>query len=100
MFCIDASHASFKYLVGNRSIKVNEIITPQTMILRLLLVTGYQHLHKKNCTLFVVMMAGSGLKSAKKENGYIVQQTAMHRQGNHMINASSLELTLHKFGTV
>jgi hypothetical protein len=47
------------------------------------------------------MMAGSGLKSAKKkEKGYIVQQTAMHRQGNHMINASSLELTLHKFGTV
>jgi hypothetical protein len=48
----------------------------------------------------VVMMAGFGLKSAKKIKCYTVayKQTAMHRQGNHMINASQDSGTFHKFG--
>jgi hypothetical protein len=49
LHCIDAANAALKYLVGHKSIKVNEIITQkaETMIVRLLLVTG-QHQHKKN----------------------------------------------------
>ncbi len=35
MYWIDEGNAALKYLVGNRSIKVKEIITPQAMILRL-----------------------------------------------------------------
>jgi hypothetical protein len=46
------------------------------------------------------MMAGPGLKFAKKEKGYIgricIDWAAL---GNHMINASHHEFTPHKFGT-
>jgi hypothetical protein len=44
--CIDAGNATLKYLVGYRSINIEEIIT-QAMILRLLLMTC-EHLHKIN----------------------------------------------------
>jgi hypothetical protein len=69
--CIDAGKAAFKYVVGHRSIKVKEIITLEAMILRLLRVTltpAQANLHIVCC---VVIMAGSGLKSAKKEKGCI-----------------------------
>jgi hypothetical protein len=36
----------------------------------------------------MVFMAGSGVKSAKKEKVTQCKQTAMHRQGASMINAS------------
>jgi hypothetical protein len=48
----------------------------------------------------VVMMAGSGLKSAeKKKKVTYSKQTAMHRQGNYMMNASQQDSAFHKFGT-
>jgi hypothetical protein len=63
-------NASLKYLVGHRSIKVEEIIT-QAMVLRLWLRTG-KHMHKKKLAYCVVMMAGSGLKSVKTKMVTIV----------------------------
>ena len=56
--CIDAGNAALKYLVGHRSIKVRKIITQQGEKLT-------QAQEKLACCM--VMMAGSGLKSAKKK---------------------------------
>jgi hypothetical protein len=50
------------------------------------------------------MMAGSGIESANKGKGYIVQTDAMHRQRAHVSNplhdkCCSQELAFHTFGT-
>jgi hypothetical protein len=63
--CIDASHASFKYLAGHRK-KSNKnhypIDDPEIVTGDRLLTPAQEKL--ANC---VVMMAGSGLKSAKRK---------------------------------
>ncbi len=40
----------------------------------------------------------AGLKSAKQKKILYCKQTAMHRQGNHVMNASQ-DSAFHKFGT-
>jgi hypothetical protein len=65
-------------------IKVTKIIT-RTIILRFLMMTG-QPLQAKLAHP-LVMVAGSGVKPAQKEKVTLCKQTAMYRQGAHMINA-------------
>ncbi len=67
------------------------------MILRLLLMSGHIPVQAKLAYL-VVMMDGSSFKSAQRKRLVQWKQTAMHRQGAYMINASQ-ERKFHKYGT-
>jgi hypothetical protein len=101
--CSNASHPSFKYLVGCRPQVL--IIVPRIsileMILRLLLIellmTSWSQ-HKNNLLIFLLrwLALASNLHKGKS---YIVQTNChMQQQEAHMMNARQ-KLTFHKFKT-
>ncbi len=69
------------------------------MTLRLLLMTAVNtRPQSEKLPYLVVMMAGSGLKSAQRK-GYIIVKTNCHAQGDKSYSHKAIVTTLKKFGT-
>jgi hypothetical protein len=65
--CIDAGNTALRYLVGHRSIKIKEIIIHYPSDDPDIVADGRLTPAQEKLANCVVMIVGSGLKSAKKE---------------------------------